>query len=72
MKFLTVYCESRKAEVFISIDKIVLITKTGEEMSLIELEGGKTEAVKVAIGAEELIRKINGEDRTGIGFRRTM
>lgn len=72
MKFLNVYCEARKAEVFISLDKIVLITKTDDgEGSLIELEGGKTEAVKAAMAAEELIRKINGEDRTGIGFRRT-
>lgn len=72
MKFLNVYCEARKAEVFISVDKIVLITKAEEELSLLELEGGKTEAVKVAMAAEELIRKINGEDRAGIGFRRTM
>lgn len=72
MKFLNVYCEVRKAEVFISVDKIVVITKVGEDTSLIELEGGKTEAVKVAMAAEELIRKINGEDRMGIGFRRTM
>lgn len=73
MKFLNVYCEARKAEVFISLDKIVLITKTGDgEASLIELEGGKAEAVKVAMSAEDLVRKINGEDRIGIGFRRTM
>lgn len=72
MKFLNVYCENRKAEVFISLDKIVLITKTDNgESSTVELEGGKTEAVKVAMAAEDLVRKINGEDRIGIGFRRT-
>ncbi|WP_121352835.1 hypothetical protein [Flavisolibacter nicotianae] len=68
MKFLNVYCENRKAEVFISLDKIVLIQKE-EEGSLIELEGGKSEAVKVLLSAEDLVRKINGEDRIGIGFR---
>lgn len=70
MKFLNVYCEDRKAEVFISVDKIALITKAGEETSLLELEGGKTDPVKVAMTAEDLVRKINGEDRIGIGFRR--
>lgn len=68
MKFLNVYCENRKAEVFISLDKIVLIQKE-EEGSLIELEGDKSEAVKVLLSAEDLVRKINGEDRIGIGFR---
>ena len=72
MKFLNVYCENRKAEVFISLDKIVLITKLNEETSLLEMEGGKTEAVKVAMTAEELVRKINGEDRPGVGFRRSL
>ncbi len=70
MKFLNVYCEARKADVLISLDKIVLITKTEEgEASLIELDG-KAEPVKVAMTAEDLVRKINGEDRMGIGFRR--
>ncbi|HVF81032.1 MAG TPA: hypothetical protein VM884_03825 [Flavisolibacter sp.] len=69
MKFLNIYCETRKAEVFVNLDKIVLIAKTDEEnTSLIRLAG--EEAVKVALPAEELIRKINGEDRTGVGFRR--
>ena len=73
MKFLNVYCENRKAEVFISLEKIILITKHGEDgISLIELEGGKTEVVKVAMDTEELMRKINGEDRSGIGFRRSL
>ncbi|GAA4741966.1 hypothetical protein [Flavisolibacter ginsenosidimutans] len=73
MKFLNVYCEDRKAEVFVSLDKIVLITKIAEgESSLIEVEGGKTEAVKVAMTAEDLVRKINGEDRPGVGFRRSL
>jgi hypothetical protein len=68
MKFLNIYCENRKAEVYISLDKIVLITKVdGENACLIELQG--TEAVKVVMPAEDLIRKINGEDRIGIGFR---
>lgn len=72
MKFLNVYCENRKAEVFIGLDKIVLITKIENgESSTIELDGGKTEAVKVAMPAEDLIRKINGEDRIGIGCRHT-
>lgn len=72
MKFLNVYCENRKAEVFINLDKIVLVTKTDDgEASLVELEGGKSEAVKVALTADDLIKKINGEDRIGIGFRRT-
>lgn len=71
MKFLNVYCENRKAEVFISLGKIVLVTKAGEDSTLIELKG-KSEAVKVAMAAEELVRKINGEDRAGIGFRRNL
>ena len=70
MKFLNVYCENRKAEVFISVDKIVLIQKGGEEESaIITLEGSAHEPVKVALSADDLIRKINGEDRIGIGFR---
>jgi len=69
MKFLNVYCENRKAEVYISLDKIVLITKVdGENACLIELQG--TEGpVKAIMPVEDLIRKINGEDRIGIGFR---
>ena len=71
MKFLNVHCETRKAGVFISLDKIVLITKLEDgECSLIELDGDKVKAVKVAMTAEDLVRKINGEDRSGIGFRR--
>ena len=70
MKFLNVYCENRKAEVFISLDKIVMITKLEEENGcLIELEGSKESPVKVTMLSDELIRKINGEDRIGIGFR---
>ena len=69
MKFLNVYCENRKAEVYISLDKIVLITKLeGESGCLLELEG-TTSPVKVIMPADDLIRKINGEDRIGIGFR---
>ena len=69
MKFLNVFCESRRAEVYISLEKIVLIQKVEEGGSLIELDGGKDHPVKVALAAEDLVRKINGEDREGIGFR---
>ena len=73
MKFLNVYCENRKAEVYISIDKIVLIKKLEEENACtIELDGANMEPVKAAMLSEDLIRKINGEDRIGIGFRRTI
>ena len=68
MKFLNVYCEYRKAEVFISVDKIVLIEKMNEEKSKIELEGSSN-PVEVAMPAVELIKKINGEDKMTIGFR---
>lgn len=68
MKFLNVYCTRRNGEVFISLDKIILIAKGhGEDKSRIDLLGEQT--VEVDIPAEELVRKINGEDRTGIGFR---
>ena len=69
MKFLNIYCENRKAEVYISLDKIVLLQKLNENTSLIELEGGSGEAIRVQMAAEELVRKINGEDKMTIGFR---
>ena len=73
MKFLNVYCENRKAEIFVSLDKIVLINKVEKDnTALIELEGSAHEPVKVAMPAEELLRRINGEDRAGIGFRRSI
>ncbi|RYZ30828.1 MAG: hypothetical protein EOO10_01450 [Chitinophagaceae bacterium] len=73
MKFLNVYCENRKAEVYIALDKIVLIKKGDDDnAALIELEGTGHEPVKVTMAAEDLIRKINGEDRMGIGFRRSI
>ncbi|RYF84447.1 MAG: hypothetical protein EON98_09170 [Chitinophagaceae bacterium] len=73
MKFLNIYCENRKAEVYISLDKIILIKKLDDEGAcLIELEGPNTEPVKAAMLSEDLIRKINGEDRMGIGFRRSI
>ena len=72
MKFLNVYCENRKAEIYVSLDKIVLVRKLEEDSCLIELEGNAHEAVKVKVPVEELLRKINGEDRTGIGFRRSL
>lgn len=66
MKFLNVFCEDRKAEVFISLDKILLLQKQ-EEGCLVEVDG--TKAIRVRMPAEELVRKINGEDKTTIGFR---
>lgn len=69
MKFLNVYCENRKAEVYVSLDKIVLINKRDDNTALIELEGSAHEPVKVLMPVSDLIRKINGEDRIGIGFR---
>jgi hypothetical protein len=68
MKFLNVYCENRKAEVFVNVDKILLIEKLNEEKSKIELEGSSS-IVEVAMPAVELIKKINGEDKMTIGFR---
>lgn len=69
MKFLNVYCENRKAEVYISIDKIMLIQKLEDGGCLLELEGDNGEPVKVSLLAEDLVRKINGEDKVSIGFR---
>ena len=68
MKFLNVHCENRKADVYISLDKIVLVQKLDEESSLLELDGEK-EVVKVRMPADSLVRKINGEDKETIGFR---
>lgn len=68
MKFLNVYCENRKSNVYISLDKIVLVSVEGD-ISVIELEG--SEPVRVNKDAEELIRKINGENKAAIGFRTT-
>ena len=75
MKFLQVYCESRKTFVYINIEKIVLLSKSneqenGKEVSLIEMEGlDEKGAVKVALAPEELVKMINGEDKVRIGFR---
>jgi hypothetical protein len=66
MKFLNVYCEKRKATVYISLDKIVLIS-ANENGATIELQG--VDSVHVATIAEELIRMVNGENKTAIGFR---
>lgn len=72
MKFLNVYCEERKEELFINLDKIIAITKLADkEECRIELEGN-LKPIIAAMAAEDLIRKINGEDRTGIGFRRSV
>lgn len=68
MKFLNVYCENRKAEVYVSLDKIVLVQRVDAESSLLELAGEK-EAVNVRMPADALVRKINGEDKMTIGFR---
>ncbi|HEY1022295.1 MAG TPA: hypothetical protein VGE06_08270 [Flavisolibacter sp.] len=67
MKFLNVYCENRKADVYVSLDKILLVQKLDEESSLINLES--SEAVKVKMPAQDLVKKINGEDKVTIGFR---
>jgi hypothetical protein len=73
MKFLNVYCENRKTQVYINLDKIVMVTKTEkEDVCQIELESRNETPVKVGMNAEDLIRKINGEDRMGIGFRRSI
>jgi hypothetical protein len=66
MKFLNVYCQNRKANLYISLDKIVLVSAQ-EHGSVIELQG--SEPVFVNTEAEELIRKINGENKTAIGFK---
>ena len=68
MKFLNVFCENRKANVYINLDKIVLVS-AHEQASVIELEG--SDPVRVNIDTEELVRKINGENKTAIGFRTT-
>jgi hypothetical protein len=68
MKFLNVYCENRKANVYISLDKIVLVLAL-EHASVIELQG--SEPVRVNTDVEELVRKINGENKATIGFRAT-
>ena len=73
MKFLNVYCENRKTQVYINLDKIVMVTKTeAEDVCQIELESRNETPVKVGMNAEDLIRKINGKDRMGIGFRRSI
>ena len=66
MKFLSVYCENRKANVYVSLEKIVLVSAQKGE-SVIELQG--SDPVRVNTDAEELIRKINGENKAAIGFR---
>jgi len=71
MKFLNVYCERRGTNVYINLSKIVLISiidRNGEMVSLIEGEG-LAEPIEVLKPAEELIRMINGEEKTAIGFR---
>lgn len=54
---------------YISLNKIVSLSTLYKETSLIELEGANGVAVKVKMLAEELVRKINGEDKITIGFR---
>jgi hypothetical protein len=66
MKFMNVYCENRKANVYISLDKIVLVSAK-DEGSVIELQG--SDPVRVNADAEELVRKINGENKAAIGFK---
>ncbi len=70
MKFLNVYCEDRKEEVYINIEKIVMITKLADaDECRIDLEGSDASMVRVATSAEDLIKKINGEDKVAVGFR---
>ena len=69
MKFLNVYCDYRRDEVFINVEKIVLIRKIVNGGCEIELEGEKIGTVKVVMSAEDLVKKINGEDKMTIGFR---
>lgn len=75
MKFLQVYCEHRKIAVYINIEKIVLLRKSSDKeetaFSLIEVEGlnDNNGPVKVSMAPEELVKMINGEDKTRIGFR---
>lgn len=74
MKFLKLQCESRKASVYINIDKIVLIRKAGagdKEICFIEVEGlnDGLGALKIYSSADEIIRMINGDNKSPIGFR---
>lgn len=76
MKFLNVKCEERGTIVYINIERIVVITRArmtgGEtEISLIEVDGLNDDkgAIRVNQSAEEVIRMINGESKTRIGFR---
>jgi hypothetical protein len=74
MKFLKLQCESRRASVYVNIDKIVLIRiafEGNKEICFIEVEGlndGRG-AIEVHSSAEEIVRQINGENKTQIGFR---
>lgn len=63
---MNVYCENRKANVYMNLDKIVLVAAQ-EQGSIIELQG--SDPVKVNADAEELVRKINGENKAAIGFK---
>lgn len=70
MKFLNVYCDIRQADVYVNLDKVVLLQKLTDEWSLIVVEGTPDQPIKVAMPVAELIRRLNGEDRAGVGFRR--
>lgn len=68
MKFLNVYCENRKASVYINLDRISLVTKLDESnSSLIELDGGK-DPVKLLMPVDELIRKLMVKTKKQLGF----
>jgi hypothetical protein len=75
MKFINAKCETRDTIVFINIEKIVLISKgfiagSNKEIALIEVDGlndGKG-PVQVNLSAEEVIKLINGDNKTRIGF----
>lgn len=68
MKFLNVYCENRKAEVYVNVDRIVMVQRVDDDNSLLMVDGTE-EPVKISQPADGLIRKINGEDKVTIGFR---
>ena len=74
MKFLNVYCQKRATTVYINIEKIILIsTPEGQEenTAIIDLQGleDKQGAVVVSMSPAELVRLINGEEKSRIGFR---
>lgn len=66
MKFLNVFCENRRATVYINVEKIAAVIAK-QDHTLIEVEG--IEPVAVLLSADELVRMLNGENKASIGFR---